>query len=418
MYKKYQNKPGMANILLNLGELNNKRGHYDKALKFNVESYKISQQLNDPYSIAFTLYNRGSIYRGMKQYDKSLIISKDALNRAKKLKNMPLMKYIAEEMSIAYDTLRDYKNAYKYHKLLKTISDSLSNDEITRKITTLELQYEFDKKQKIAEFAQKQREIIYEARLKRQRIMVKAFLLSASLLVLLLFTGFSYYRIKQKAKLRGLEIDLNRSIQQALSQQMNPHFIFNCLNSIKALILDKKVDDAEKYFGVFANLMRKNLEYSQYPAIPIKKEIETLKLYVELEQLRFKNMFEFNTIIDEEIDQLSYKIPSLLLQPFVENAIIHGIKNKTEEGSISLELVLNNNEIFCSIDDNGVGRQQPNENSTNKNHKSYGTLLTKRRLELIYQLYGNAHGLSIIDKKNPNGTAAGTRVEFGIPIIS
>jgi tetratricopeptide (TPR) repeat protein len=416
IYEMVHDKAGMANVLLNIGELNNKQKKYKEALMYNARSLEISKRHNDTYSIAYALYTRGSIYRGMDLYSQALIMLNDAMVRAEKLKDKYLMGLIMQEMSVVYDTLMDYKNAYKYFKLHKAIEDSLSNDEVTRKITTMELQYSFDKKQKTLKFAQEQKEILYKAQLKRQRLIVKALIITSILLTLLVFTGFAYYSAREKAKLHALETELNKNIQQTLSQQMNPHFIFNCLNSIKALIMENRNDETEIYFGVFTNLMRKNLEYSQSPVISIKDEVDALKLYVELEKLRFKDKFTFRTNIDEDIDIYNYKIPSLLLQPFVENAILHGIRNKESHGNISLELRLNESEIQCFIDDDGVGRGQ-GQNTTASNHKSYGMALTKKRLELIFQLYGKAKGLTIIDKKDQQGIPEGTRIEFGIPII-
>jgi hypothetical protein len=136
------------------------------------------------------------------------------------------------------------------YKLYKTIEDSLFNEENTRRITTIELQYQFDKKQKAQAFAQQKKEMQLKAKLHKQKLVVRTMIISSLLLILLLFTGFGYYRNRQVAKLRALEIELSRSIQQALSQQMNPHFIFNCLNSIKALILDSKIEETEKALGL------------------------------------------------------------------------------------------------------------------------------------------------------------------------
>jgi tetratricopeptide (TPR) repeat protein len=416
LYEKIANKAGIAKTLLNIGELFNKQKQYQKALAYNTKSQAVAESLNDPYINAFTVYNQGSIYRGLKQYDKSLKLFQEALKKAKDIKDKNLTKSIVEELSLTYEATGNYKNAYIHYKQYKTLNDSLYNDEVTRRITTNELQYEFDKKQKAIAFVQQQKEMLLDAKLKKQRLIVKVIIILSFLLILLLFTGFGYYRSRQLAKFRTLEIELNRTIQQALSQQMNPHFIFNCLNSIKALIIENKTEETEKYFTIFANLMRRNLEYSQHPAISINDEIEALQLYVKLEQLRFKNKFTFATEIDPEIDQYTCKIPSLLLQPFVENAIIHGFKNK-DKGAVMVSMTLKENEILCSIEDNGSGRKLENENTKSGKHKSYGTILTKKRLELINQLYGDAKELNIIDKKDSTGNPAGTCIEFGIPII-
>ena len=417
IYQKIHNFQGEGTVYLNQGELMNKMKKHIEALKYNSKSLEIFNKINDQYSIAYTNYNRGSIFRGMNLYDSALHLFNKALIEAKQISDKNLIKSIIEESSMAYEAIGDYKKAYKNLMLFKTLSDSLYNDEITRKITTIELQYDFYKKQKNIETLQKQKDFVNNLKLKKKETILKTSILFFVLVLLLFFTGFGYYRNKQLAKIKGMELELNRSIQQALSQQMNPHFIFNCLNSIKALILDNKIEETEKYFGVFTSLMRKNLEYSQVPSISVKDEIDALKLYVEIEKLRFNNQFVFVTNIDEDLDQCACKIPSLLLQPFVENAIIHGLRTKIGQGMITVSIILSGKEILCSIDDNGVGRDSLLGNNNENKHKSYGIAITKRRLALIYKLYGNATELVVFDKKSPDGTSIGTCVKFGIPII-
>jgi tetratricopeptide (TPR) repeat protein len=415
-YERIKNSHGLANIYSNMGELFNRQKLYRKALYYSTKSIEISRMLDDKSINTWGKYNRGSIYRGMKNYDSAFYFFKETFREAEKFGQKVLLKGIAEELSQTYEAVGDYKNALKYYKKFKMLSDSLNNDEITRRINTNELQYEFDKKENELLMAQQQKELELITKIEKQQLIVKIIIGFSVLILLLLFAGFGFYRNRQLAKYRALEIDLNHSIQQALSQQINPHFIFNCLNSIKALILENKIEETELYFGVFAGLMRKNLEYSQSAAIPINSEIEALELYVRLEQLRFNHKFSFETEIDLEIDQYNCKIPSLILQPFVENAIIHAFKNR-EKGIIRLKMSLQDNEIYCVVEDDGGGRQHFNENSDKPGHKSIGMSLTQKRLDLIYQLYGPAKKLAVIDKKNLSGESTGTIVEFGLPII-
>jgi LytS/YehU family sensor histidine kinase len=166
--------------------------------------------------------------------------------------------------------------------------------------------------------------------------------------------------------------------------------------------------------------MRKTLENSQHTSIPIRDEMDALELYLQLEALRFKEKFNYEIIIDEEIDTLLYKMPTMLIQPYVENAIIHGLINKDEKGLLKVDLLLEDNCIGCTIEDNGIGREaaQIIKKKKNGNHNSLGTTITESRLKLVNSLYGRNMKILYTDLKNDNGHPVGTRVEIHIPIIT
>jgi LytS/YehU family sensor histidine kinase len=171
----------------------------------------------------------------------------------------------------------------------------------------------------------------------------------------------------------------------------------------------------------FASLIRKTLENSQHTAITIKEELETLQLYLDLEALRFKEKFQYEINVDEEIDTLVYKIPTMLIQPYVENAITHGLMHKENgKGYLKVDLQLQPSQILCTIEDNGIGRAKANEIKQQKNghHHSMGTTITESRLKLVNELYGNSMKVVFTDLVDERGEASGTRVQVNIPIIS
>jgi LytS/YehU family sensor histidine kinase len=170
----------------------------------------------------------------------------------------------------------------------------------------------------------------------------------------------------------------------------------------------------------FAKLIRKTLENSEHPAIPISEEIDALELYLELESLRFKKKFDWKVDIDEEIDTFMYKIPTMLIQPFVENAIGHGLMHKEGKGFIHIGMKLDKDVIRCTIEDNGVGRKKAMEirDNKNENHRSLGTSITESRLRLVNSLYGKNMKIEYTDLTGEDGEASGTRVEISIPIIT
>lgn len=211
---------------------------------------------------------------------------------------------------------------------------------------------------------------------------------------------------KQKALLSEL---------QALRSQMNPHFIFNTLNSIQNFITQNESQDAALYLSKFAKLMRATLANTKRQRIQLKDEIETLKLYLELEQLRLNNKFDYEIMVDENIDTQYEQIPSMLVQPYVENAIWHGISNKEGKGTIRIHFLLEENNLLkCTIEDNGIGRENALK-LKRTNTPSFGMSITKERVELLNSINGNQLTVKINDLKI-NNQAAGTRVELFIPI--
>ncbi|HNW96897.1 MAG TPA: two-component regulator propeller domain-containing protein [Bacteroidales bacterium] len=229
-----------------------------------------------------------------------------------------------------------------------------------------------------------------------------------------------YFRVKAIKKTNELKMQLNKYMQQALSQQMNPHFIFNSLNSIQYYILKNDKTTSNRYLAKFSRLMRMILNNSQHQQITIQEELEALSIYIELESLRFKDKFEYTIIVDEKLDTSIYKIPPLLLQPYIENAIWHGLMHKEEgQGVLTIELKMKENIILCTITDNGVGRDKAAEIKSKKTHTyaSHGTKITGNRLKLISTLNNIQMQINYIDLKDDKGKVTGTKVEITIPLI-
>jgi len=171
---------------------------------------------------------------------------------------------------------------------------------------------------------------------------------------------------------------------------------------------------------MFSSLMRKTLENSQNTAIPIKDELDALELYLQLESIRFKEKFDYKINVDEEIDMLIYKMPTMLIQPYVENAICHGLINRDEKGILKIDLDLKDESIACTIEDNGIGREAALEIKKHKNgnHNSLGTKITESRLSLVNALYGKNMKIDYSDLKDENGIPSGTKVVIHIPIMT
>jgi LytS/YehU family sensor histidine kinase len=205
---------------------------------------------------------------------------------------------------------------------------------------------------------------------------------------------------------------------QALRAQMNPHFIFNCLNAINHFILVNEVNTASDYLTKFSRVIRIVLDNSFKKNITLPEELESLRLYIELEQIRFDHHFSFEISLKEVPDIDDIVIPPMLLQPFVENAIWHGLMYKDGSGILSIELKKDNEILICSITDNGIGRKKSAElkSSLSVNKKSLGMNITASRLHLLNEGMGNQIELQIIDLLDSVDQSVGTKVIIRIPI--
>ncbi len=221
--------------------------------------------------------------------------------------------------------------------------------------------------------------------------------------------------------------DLTKSYKQQIAQteiaalraQMNPHFIFNCLNSIQYYTAKNDSESASNYLSKFSRLIRLVLENSRSEKVTLHNELETLRLYIEMEAMRFQNKLSYRLDIQKDIDQDYVQIPPLLLQPFVENAIWHGLMHKEEGGTIAIDVSSDDFTLLrVTVSDDGIGRQKAAEfkSKTATKNKSFGMKVTADRIKLINQLYKTETQIQIIDLKNNEGEATGTKVIIEIPI--
>ncbi len=222
--------------------------------------------------------------------------------------------------------------------------------------------------------------------------------------------------LAKENEIKVLEMNkiLAESQLMALRAQMNPHFVFNCLNSIQECIVTEKYGEASKYLNKFSKLFRMVLSNSGRKSVTVEEEKDVLELYLELESMRFENGFSYRINMDEELDAEEILIPSMLIQPFVENALWHGLMHREGERILQVSFRRISDELFeCVVDDNGIGRKRSfelkAENSKSKRHESKGLAISMDRLKVL-QKQGYHAELNIIDKEDVHGDAAGTTV--------
>lgn len=250
-------------------------------------------------------------------------------------------------------------------------------------------------------------------------------------LILMLLSGGTIWggiawrirRIHQKheveKKILGVEKQLYDLELRALRLQMNPHFIFNSMNSIQSFVLANDTDLAVNYLAKFSQLMRWVLVNSQKQLIPLADEIKALQYYLEIEKMRFEGKFDFSLTVDPQLDTEYLEIPPLIGQPYVENAIIHGLMNKGGGGQLDIQFSLKGNTLLWSITDNGIGREAARriKSQSGLKQKSRGMLITQERFEVLNRRNEEYYTVRVIDLKDADGQACGTRVEIVIVFL-
>lgn len=243
--------------------------------------------------------------------------------------------------------------------------------------------------------------------------------LAACLAGLSLFFLWTRYKQKQRSKIerQQFEVQLLEGKLSAYAAQMNPHFMFNSINAVNNFILQKDSHEASRYLTKYSTLMREVLENSTHRLISLEDEVNTLKHYIEMEQLRFENKFTYTIEADSDFSFDDFSIPPLILQPYVENAICHGFLHKEGQGHLSIQFIDQHDSLLCIIDDDGVGRAFANnlKSARNSGHKSRGLEITASRLKIFNKSINENDVVKYIDKHDENGNSLGTRIEIRIP---
>ncbi|UKN00807.1 tetratricopeptide repeat protein [Paracrocinitomix mangrovi] len=387
IYEKYDDQIGLLTVLNNLANCYFELGNFIKAKNFATQGYKIASE---------------------KKKDSELIHLAEILYKINKQQNNPgpALKYYEE-----YISLRDTIDSEKHYKAL----------------INQELNYEFEQKEKINELnREKERELeelkheneLAIADERSSRLMISAIIVGIGLIVVFILLFFIYRQLKLTKSQKEIIEKQNIEIEmKALRAQMNPHFIFNSLNSINSYIIKNKAEIAADYLTKFAKLMRLVLENSEKNLITLENELESLKYYLDLEQLRFNGNFEYELNIKMDTDFI--RVPPLILQPFVENAIWHGLLHKKDgNGVITITVSEIDEYAHIVIEDNGVGRKKASELRTVDPNKkqSMGLNITENRLKALQQATGFKIDVIIEDVITNQNTVAGTRVKLIFPV--
>lgn len=406
----------MAMIYNNLGDAYIKKGNYDKASNNIQIALELSKKYFDDYNEVIAYSSLGKMFLTSNN-TKALRYYNLAIAGALKYGINDVIIESYEELYKHFKKKHKYNKALEYYEKYMTLSDSIHGAESLLKIEDIETKYEVDKKDQEIELLQKEQEIkdiLHQSKQEKSKSQLTMLMLALGLISLTAITIIIWYRNKQQVKINKLEKRSLKVETQMLRSQMNPHFIFNSLNSIQSFISERDTIDAERYLSKFAKLMRLILDNSRQSYILLEDEINTLNLYLELEQLRFDKRFDFEININNIDDEFTL-VPPMLAQPYVENAILHGLASKTG-GLITIDYKQIGNKIICSIDDNGIGRKESEKLKKNQIHKksSLGIKVTQERIDLLSEERKLDLKIEITDKYD-NEEALGTKVIIEMP---
>lgn len=390
--RRFNDRFQSALVLNNIGVQYHYLNKPDSAKYYYLQALAINKRLDEKQEVSTLYINLGELecllgngQKAITYYDSSLAIAKEIGG----------LQYQAESyrgLSNAYEVLGDFEQVHYWSSKYHSLKDSLSGEGVKLKINELQEKYESGQKDKeIAELKEKEAEAVSTAE-KRKSFLTIA--ISGTLLLVLLSVGL-VGRSRAKEKQRRIVLE-----QKALRSQMNPHFIFNSLGAIQSMYMSGETDLANNYMGDFGKLMRKILENSGKDSISVKEELEMLTLYLNLERERNDGLVDYEFSIDERIDQYGTYIPPMVIQPFIENAIWHGILPSKKKGKVNVRLTHSEKAgvLLCVVEDNGVGLTR---NKGKKDHISKGINITEQRLG---------------SKVKFSNLSPGTRVTIQIPI--
>lgn len=306
----------------------------------------------------------------------------------------------------------NFEKGLEYYKRYQKYDDEISNDRNKRYVTDVITRYDSEKKNNEIAVLAKENELI-TMELKKNKTVLLISGIALALLAGIFYILYRQYQLNNEKKVLTLE-------QSMLRSQMNPHFLFNSLNSIKLYIINNEQKNAVYYLNKFSKLIRKILEASSLKEIPLAEELETVELYMNIENIRFSNEINFETTVQEDVDTHVIKIPSLILQPFLENAIWHGLSSKEGDKNVALDISRGENDyIHIAITDNGIGRAAAEKIKQGKvlKRKSVGIAITKERLANFAKDYQNSFNVEMVDLYDDEGNATGTRVILDIPTV-
>ncbi|MEQ9412290.1 MAG: tetratricopeptide repeat protein, partial [Cyclobacteriaceae bacterium] len=448
--EKNGNKKNVIEILNNLGNVYKKKRNYEIALKFLEDALKLSEEINNRIYVATILNNIGDVHLQLndepiafeyfvKAEKKNLEVGNqrglcnsylgmatvyvnqenyyEALNYAlksqqisNKLAIIDYQRDVSRLLSKIYQNIGDYKKAFESHQQFKILSDSLFNKENIEKITQLEYEYKYKQTLDSANIRELKLTKTVQLTSRDLEASQRNLLLGViTFLAVALVLGSIIFFLK----LRNVKSETQNIVteQKLLRSQMTPHFIFNSLSVLQGMILDKEDKKSVNYLSKFSKLLRITLENSRDKTVLLSHELDAIENYLALQNLE-NELYRYTILVDDAIDKSLIEIPPMLIQPFVENAIEHAFSNQPEIKKIDIHLSFINENLTCTITDNGIGIDASKENE-NHHKKSLSTTITSERLKVLSEDFKMKGSVIIEDRKKYS--EQGTKITLVIP---
>jgi len=425
--------------LVKIGEYYFSQKQYIKALPNFLRGLHGHQQVNDRNQVMRASLNIAKTYLAIRNNDSAFKYGNTTLSIATQTSAKQFIRDACEILSSVYDRWHKPDSAYFYYRRYITMKDSVLNNQVKGKLAayTFEQKMALLNKEKQIQKAQLQKESLWRKFLISGIIVLMLF----SIIIIRVITlkrkneahkrelaenELQIQKLESERKEDALKQQATELEMQALRAQMNPHFIFNSLNSINRFILKKQSSEATEYLTKFSRLIRMILKSSANPTISLAEDLEALQLYLELESLRCEQKFSFKIKCDPDVDVDFIQVPPMLLQPFVENAIWHGLMNlpdrkagKEDRGHLSINILQENSTLICTITDDGIGRKRASElKDKSGKHKSMGMKITESRIAMMQKMNGTGKSIEIKDLMYADGSSAGTEVILKIPVAT
>ncbi len=399
-----KNSSQRANVLSNMGLIQVQSDKVREGLMNIRLSLKLIDSLNIEVLRVPAYINAAEAYLLSGNLENAEDYAEASLKAVKSLNNLYTETKSLQILAAVQEIKGDYKKALENFKRYSVLNDSLINADLRVEVSRKEIQYEADKK-----------EALSIAEVARQRTVKNASILGSAGIVLGCIIALILYRRKQRAETAKKEALFIATVAEvelkALRAQMNPHFIFNSLNSIADFILKNKKEAASDYLSKFAKLMRMTLENSDKRNVTMAEDIALLETYLNIERKRFHDKFDYDIDIADNLDPEDVLLPPMLLQPFVENSIVHGLATVDKDGKIKISFETEKGKLICTVDDNGVGRTAKKRKLDVIEKSSKGIAITQNRLDILYRAKNTDSTVKFIDKKR------GTKVIVCLPLL-
>ena len=394
IYKELGLKKELIDVYCSLAQFYLETKEFIKASELNKVIIEEAKQIDYVNAIMNAHANLGELNFHLNRYSESIDETNEAINLAKKSRDLRTLFTLYKNLYLTYEHIKNYKNALESYLKYIQYRDSVYNEDNTKKLVTAQMQYEFDKKEAAIKSKQAINDAIAKEKIQQQKIIIISVVLGSSLLLLALL----FFINRRKTK-HALEV--NKLENKTLRSQLNPHFIFNALASIQKY-MNEYPEKAENYLAKFGKLMREVLENSEKEYISLEEEFDMLKNYMDLEKLRVKNGFNYQFNIQDNIDVEEVKLPPLLLQPIVENAIWHGVAKDDGNGEIIINVEKVGDGIKYEIENRSEFEKQPEIASPEPGkRKSFGQQIVRERLNLLSKDKNKKCSLEI--SSSPNG---------------